>query len=323
MRALRGKGPHPRASARRPPRVAYDEAMTASATLRALLSGPGLVQAPGAYDAHSARLIERAGFRVAYMTGFGASASRLGVPDTGLLSGKESTDHAAALAAALRIPLVADANTGYGNVANVQRTVRTLARAGVAGVQIEDQEWPKRCGHTAGKRVVSRGEAAARIRAAVDARDRDGAGDIVVVARTDARAVHGFDDALDRCRAFEDAGADVVFLEAPASEDEMERACAAVSRPMLVNVLEGGATPVLSPQAYEALGFRMAIYPLTLLYVVTAAIQEHLASGGAFAPWRGPLGFDELRALVGFPAYDALVRHYAPREDAAEPPPRG
>lgn len=292
--------------------------MTHAVTLRRLLEGPGILQVPGCYDAHSARLIERAGFRAAYMTGFGSAASVLGAPDTGLLSFKESADHAAAIAAALRIPLIADADTGYGNVANVQRTVRTLARAGVAGVQIEDQEWPKRCGHTAGKRVVPRDEAVARVRAAVEARREH---DVVIVARTDARAVHGLDDAIDRCRAFRDAGADVIFCEAPASVEELERVADEVDGPLMVNVLEGGATPILSAQEYADLGYRIAIYPLTLLAVVTHAIQDHLASSGEMQPWRGPLSFEELRALVGFPAYDALVRRYEGGGDADVRPP--
>ena len=279
-----------------------------AATLRDLLAAPGLLQVPGCYDAHSARLVERAGFRAAYMTGFGTAASVLGAPDTGLLSFKESADHAVAMAAAIRVPLIVDADTGYGNVANVRRTVATLARAGVAAVQIEDQEWPKRCGHTQGKRVVPLPDAAARIRAAVDAAREHG---VLIVARTDARAVQGLADALDRCRAFRDAGADVIFCEAPASVGELRAVAAAVpDASLLVNVLEGGATPILSAQEYADLGYAVAIYPLTLLTVVTHAIQDHLAQSGEMQPWRGALTFEELRALVGFPAYDAFVRRY-------------
>jgi 2-methylisocitrate lyase-like PEP mutase family enzyme len=282
--------------------------MRAAGELRELLEGDRLVQAPGAYDALSARLIEGAGFPAVYMTGFGASASRLGAPDTGLLSFKEMADHAADLAAAVRVPLIADADTGYGNPANVRRTVLAFARAGVAGVQIEDQVWPKRCGHTSGKQVVGRDEALARVRAAVDAREER---DVVIVARTDARAVLGMDEALDRCRAFKDAGADVLFVEAPGSREELEVVAEALPGPLLVNVLEGGATPVLPPAELEELGFRIAIYPLTLLYVAASALAGHLGQRQPFRAWEGPLSFERLRELVGFPEYDALLARYA------------
>lgn len=266
--------------------------------LRDLMEQPGLLEVPGVYDGLSARLVERAGFPAAYVTGFGAAASRLGLPDTGLLSFKEMADHVAALVDAVSIPLVADADTGYGNPLNVARTTRAWARAGAAGIQIEDQAWPKRCGHTAGKQVLPLGEAVSKIRAAVDARALR---DIVVIARTDARAVSGLDEALERGRAFADAGADVVFVEAPESRAELERIAEAIDAPLMVNLLEGGKTPLLPSAELVALGYKLAIYPLTLLYVAAHALQEHLED---FRAWDGPLSFDGLRELVGFPEYE-------------------
>jgi len=266
--------------------------------LRDLLERPGLLEVPGVYDGLSARIVERAGFPAAYVTGFGAAASRLGLPDTGLISFKEMADHVAALADAVAIPLLADADTGYGNPLNVHRTTRAYARAGAAAIQIEDQAWPKRCGHTAGKEVLPVAEAVAKIRAAADARAER---DIVVIARTDARAVLGFEAALERCQAFADAGADVVFLEAPESRAELERTAEVIDAPLMVNLLEGGKTPLLPRADLEALGYKLAIYPLTLLYVAAHALREHAAD---FRAWDGPLSFQELRELTGFPEYD-------------------
>jgi len=266
--------------------------------LRDLMERPGLLEVPGAYDGLSARLVERAGFAAAYVTGFGAAASRLGMPDTGLVSFKEMADHVAALADAVSIPLLADADTGYGNPINVHRTTRAWARAGAAAIQIEDQAWPKRCGHTPGREVLPLAEAVRKIRAAADARAER---DIVVIARTDARAVLGFDAALERCQAFADAGADVVFLEAPESREELERLAEAIDAPLLVNLLEGGKTPLLPREDLETLGFKIAIYPLTLLFVAAHAVRDHLKE---FRAWDGPLSFDQLRELVGFPEYD-------------------
>ncbi len=278
--------------------------------LRQLLRQPGLLQVPGCYDGVSARLLERAGFPAAYLSGFGVAASALGLPDTGLMCFAEMAERVAAVAAAVGIPVIADGDTGYGGVGNVQRTVRRFARAGAAAVQIEDQVWPKRCGHTPGKQVVPLPEAVARVRAAADARERD----IVLVARTDARAVHGFEEALRRCRAFVDAGADVIFCEAPESRAEMAALAEAVPAPLLANVVEGGRTPLLSRAELEALGYKIAIYPIALLLAAVAGMRRHLeACGGTrdFAPWPDAGGFAALQELVGFPGHDRLERRYA------------
>ena len=277
--------------------------------LRALIDRPGLRAMPCCFDALSARLIERAGFELTFMSGFAVSATRLAMPDTGLASYGEMVEQAREIAAAVSIPVIGDADTGYGNAMNVKRTVRAYARAGFACAMIEDQRAPKRCGHTRGKQVVSRAEARARIRAAVDARD-EGAG-ILVMARTDARATEGLDEALWRARAFEDLGADIVFVEAPATRAEMEKICRATRAPQMANLVEGGDTPILPPRELEALGYRIAAYPLTLLSVSTRAAQQALAALSRGETPQGLLPFAELRELVGFDAYDAEQARYA------------
>jgi len=276
--------------------------------LRALLGEPRLHVMPCCFDGLSARLIERAGFRLTFMSGFAVSAARLGLPDTGLISYGEMIDQGLSICGAVSIPVIGDADTGYGNAMNVKRTVRGYAGAGFACAMIEDQVAPKRCGHTRGKAVVERGEALARVRAAVDARE-EGA-DVLVMARTDARASHGFDEALDRCKAFQDLGADLLFLEAPHSEHEMETLCRALDRPAMANMVEGGDTPVLPPARLEALGYRIAAYPLTLLSTAARAMQAALAQLAAGETPDCLLDFASLRELVGFDAYDAEQARY-------------
>ena len=217
--------------------------------LRRLLAEPGLQVMPCCFDALSAKLIERAGFRVTFMSGFAVSAARLGLPDTGLVSYGEMLDQGRDICAAVGIPLIGDADTGYGNALNVKRTVRGYAQAGFACAMIEDQVAPKRCGHTRGKQVVARSEALARVNAAVDARE-EGA-DILILARTDARATEGLEEAIERAKAFAGLGADLIFVEAPRSEAEMERVCAAVPAPQMANMVEQGDTPLLEPARLE------------------------------------------------------------------------
>jgi 2-methylisocitrate lyase-like PEP mutase family enzyme len=250
--------------------------------------------------------VERAGFGAAYLTGFGVAASAFGVPDLGLVSFGEMLGRAAAVASATSLPLLADADTGFGNALNAYRTVREYARAGLAAVQLEDQVAPKRCGHTEGKEVVPLGEMVEKLRAACDARAE---ADIVVVARTDARAVLGFEAALERCRAFAEAGADVVFCEAPQTEEELARVPREVPAPCLVNLVEGGRTPLLPPERLEALGYRLAIYPVTLLYAAAAGMGARLA-GGTLRPWDGSSSFEDLKGLAGFPEWGARAASY-------------
>jgi len=280
--------------------------------LRALLAEPGLLVTPACYDALSARMIERAGFRLSFMSGFAVSAARLGLPDTGLISYAEMVEQGRNICSAVSIPVIGDADTGYGNALNVKRTIRGYAQAGFACAMIEDQVAPKRCGHTRGKQVVGRDEALSRIRAAVDARD-EGA-DILIMARTDARATDGFDEALWRVRAFADAGADIVFLEAPRTEDEMRAFCAGTAKPAMANMVEGGDTPVLPPRRLEELGFKVAAYPLTLMNASLAAMQRALGALKAGDPPEGLLDFAEIRDIVGFPDYYDAEKKYAAKE---------
>jgi 2-methylisocitrate lyase-like PEP mutase family enzyme len=263
---------------------------------------------PCCFDALSARLVELAGFELSFMSGFGVSAARIAAPDTGLISYGEMLDQGRNICAAVEIPVIGDADTGYGNAVNAKRTLRGYQQAGFAGIMVEDQLAPKRCGHTDGKQVVSRAEALARLRAVVDA--RDAGQDMVIVARTDARHTHDFDEALARAHAFVELGADVVFVEALESREEMRVVCSEIERPLLVNLLEGGKTPFLPFAELESLGFRLAAYPLTLLNASIAAMQRALASLSAGETPPGLHSFAELRRLVGFDAYDAEARRY-------------
>jgi 2-methylisocitrate lyase-like PEP mutase family enzyme len=256
----------------------------------------------------SAKLIERAGFRASFMSGFSVAAARLGMPDTGLISYGEMLDQGRNICAAVSIPVIGDGDTGYGNPMNVRHTVAGYSAAGFACVMIEDQVAPKRCGHTEGKQVVDRAEALARIRAAVDA--RDAGADILVMARTDANATDGFEEAMTRIREFAAAGADILFLEAPKTEREMRAFCDGVAGPKMANMLEGGATPVLPPQELGAMGFKIALYPIDLLSTSIAAIDEALA---ALKDGKRPphlTKFAEMRRIVGFDDYRADEEKY-------------
>ena len=279
--------------------------------LRELLAGSEPVVAPGAYDALSARLVEQAGFDAVYMTGFGASASLLGQPDVGLLSFAEMVDQARRLADAVSVPLIADADDGYGNPINVTRTVRAYEAGGVAGLHLEDQLSPKRCGHLEGKQLIAASEMVEKVHAAVEARR---SADLVIIARTDARAVESLDAALERARRYRDAGADVLFVEAPESEAEVVAVAEAFPEtPLLFNAVEGGRTPVLELARLRELGFRLVICPLTALLAATGAVQQALsrlrASGMPYDD--GALSFAGFTDLVGLPEIERLEAHFA------------
>jgi 2-methylisocitrate lyase-like PEP mutase family enzyme len=282
--------------------------------LRSLLSEDRLHVMPCCFDALSARMVERAGFELSFMSGFAVSASRLAAPDTGLISFGEMLDQGRSICEAVNLPIIGDADTGYGNPLNVRRTVGAYARAGFAGVMIEDQVAPKRCGHTRGKAVVDRETSYQRIRAAVDA--REAGEDILIMARTDARAGLGLAEAIERCRAFADLGADMLFLEAPQSEAEMEELCRELpGLPKMANIVEDGDTPALPPARLEEIGFKIAAYPLTLLSSAARAMQEALDALAAGTPAPARLSFGELQELVGFREYDASLRAYQASED--------
>jgi 2-methylisocitrate lyase-like PEP mutase family enzyme len=289
------------------------EILSPAARLRALLARPGIRLMPCCFDALSARLVERAGFELTFMSGFAVSAARAALPDTGLLSYGEMVDVGQAITSAISLPVIGDGDTGYGNAVNVKRSVRGYARAGFACVMIEDQLAPKRCGHTRGKAVVGRSEACTRIRAAIDAREElRGEGlDILVMARTDARATHGLDEAIDRARAFAEIGADILFVEAPKTEPEMERVGRALSVPLLANLVEDGETPWLAPDRLAELGFKIAAYPLALLGASVRAMRDALEGLHTGRAAERRVSFAELREIVGFDWYDAEAGRYA------------
>ncbi len=271
--------------------------MTKSTILRRRLAGDEIIVLPGAYDALSAKLIEQAGFRQFFTTGFGLAASTLGEPDIGLLTQTETLDRARRIAHTVDIPLVADMDTGYGNPINVIRTVRECVQAGIAGIILEDQEWPKRCGHLEGKRVVPAGDHVQKLRAAVHARGDD---DLVIIARSHANV---------------EAGADVVFIEAPRSLDELRAVRAAFDAevPLFANMIEDGVTPFLSAAELQDLGYKMVVYPLSGLFAATAALQRTFAAlkADGTTTTAGPMaGLEEFKDIIGVPAYGELEREF-------------
>ena len=245
-----------------------------AARLRALLDSGQTILAPGAFDPLAARLVEEAGFPAVYMTGFGTAAALIGRPDVGLLTMTEMVDNAARIAACVDIPVIADADTGYGNPLNVIRTVGAFEAAGVAGIHLEDQVAPKKCGHLEGKLVIPAAEMAAKIRAAADARAQP---DFVIIARTDARAVEGLEQALERARMYREAGADALFIEAVVTEQEAhEVARAFPDVPLLFNWAEGGKTPPIGLDRLTELGYRIVIFPISTLLAATAGMRRIL-----------------------------------------------
>lgn len=283
-----------------------------AARLRALLASASdadsVVQAPGCFDGLSARLLAEAGFEAGFLGGFSVAAARLGLPDVGLLSYGEMVDQARSVCAATSLAIIGDADTGYGNAINAERTLLGCAHAGLACVMIEDQAWPKRCGHTAGKEVVDRDEAVQRIRACVRIREEHGL-DILIMARTDACAIDGFDEALWRAGAFADAGADITFLEAPETVEQMRRYCAEVPGWKTANLVEDGRTPWLDPASLAEIGYALVIYPVSLLLSGIAAMGSAARNLADHGDAGGPRArFDEARALVGWADYEERMR---------------
>lgn len=269
--------------------------------LRELIGQDAITCVPGVYDALSARLAEAGGASAVYMTGFGVAASRLGRPDVGLLTMSEMASQAAAIAGAVDVPVIADADTGYGNPINVIRTVQEYEQAGVAGIQLEDQSWPKKCGHMADKTVIPADEMARKIEAAAEARENP---DTVIIARTDAIAPIGYDEAIRRSRLYRDAGADLLFVEALRSEEQMIDARRDLEgSDLLFNWVEGGKSPTPSPERLQSLGFSLVIYPITGLLSATAALQQAyssvppVSSGMRFEQFTEAIGLDEILEL--------------------------
>jgi methylisocitrate lyase len=283
----------------------------AKSSLRELLKKPGIIKAPGAYDAWSARLVEKAGFDAVYMTGYGASASILGAPDIGLMTMKEMVSVAKNIASAIQVPLIADADTGYGGVLNVIRTVREYEQGGVGAIQLEDQVMPKRCGHMEGKELVSKEEMVSKIKAACYARSTD---NFIIIARTDARSVRGFDEAIERSKAYKKAGADVIFFEAPQSFDEMKEVAKIIKAPLLANMVEGGKTPFLTSKELEQIGYKIVIYPSATLYSATKSILNALSilkdQDTTKGYWQNMVSFDEFYSLVGVDDMRSIERKF-------------
>lgn len=279
--------------------------MTAAQQIREAL-GRGAVLMPGVYDALTARIASQVGFDVLFISGYSVSASRLGEPDFGFLTGTEMTEAARSVCRVAEAPVIVDADTGYGNALNVQRAVAELQQAGAAGVFLEDQVWPKKCGHMQGKRVIAAEEHAAKIRAACDAR---GEADLFVVARTDARQPLGLDAAIERCLAYKEAGADALFVEAPQSVEELEQIAAALPRPLVANMIERGTTPHLTRSELEQLGFDLIVCPLAALFAAASAVRGVLSelrdAETTAGVYEQMTTFDELNELV------ELDRRYA------------
>ncbi len=266
---------------------------------------------PGVYDALSAKIAERAGFELAFVSGYAVSATYIGEPDIGLLTQTEIVERARRICRGVEMPIIVDADTGYGNALNVARTVRELIDAGAAGCFLEDQQWPKRCGHMRGKKVVGRGEYLARIRAAVDAR-RDA--DLFIVARTDAIADGGLDEAVARAEAARAAGADATFIEAPRSPDELAAVGRRAPKPTVANMVEQGRTPLRSRDELAALGFQLILYPLTGLFAAARALETaygRLLAEGDTAGYEDQLfAFERFNELLGTAEKQALAARY-------------
>ncbi|SOE45900.1 Isocitrate lyase [plant metagenome] len=270
-------------------------------SLKQRLAQPGLIAAPGVYDMISARIADAMGFDALYMTGYGTVASHLGLPDAGLASYADMVARVGQIARGTRTPLIADGDTGYGGLLNVDFTVRGYEAAGAQGIQLEDQEYPKKCGHTPDRRVIPLEDAARKIRVAAQAR---GSKDFLIVARTDARTALGLDEALRRAEAFAEAGADILFIESPESEEELARIGRAFDLPLLANMVEGGRTPVLSRAELETLGFKIAIYPAAGFLAASAALDSvygAIRQEGSTRGWPGALyPFEDFTRLMGF-----------------------
>lgn len=291
--------------------------MSAGEQMRQLIQQPGIRVLPGVYDCISAKLAEQAGFEAVFTSGFGISAATLGRPDYGFLTATETLVSVGRMAQAVQIPLVADLDTGYGNPLNVMRTVTDAVTAGVAGAILEDQVWPKRCGHFDGKRVIPAAEQVQKIRAAVQARGESG---FVIIARTDAIAPLGLAEALRRGRAYVEAGADILFVEAPQSEDDLRAIAAAFPDvPLFANIIEGGKTPYLSGQELEAMGFKLAVFALSGLFAATRAIAtcfQHLRQNGTTAGFESLLSFQEFESVIDMDTYRQLERQFVVPEES-------
>ena len=280
--------------------------------LRDLLRARKAVLLPGAANALTARVIEDLGFAAIYVTGAGVTNTFLGMPDIGLISVTELASHVGAMREAVALPLIVDADTGFGNALNVGRTIQTLERAGANAIQLEDQDFPKRCGHFSGKSVIARAEMVQKIHAAVDARNDP---DLVIMARTDAIAINGFDDAMERAAAYIEAGADMTFVEAPRSKEQIADIPKRLPVPQLINIVAGGLTPMIPRDELESMGYAMVLYANAALQASIAGMQKvlgQLKESGSLAAMANELAsFEERQRLVQKPQFDALEKKYS------------
>ena len=277
--------------------------------LKNLLDQKDIIVMPGCYDALSAKLIEREELNAGFMSGFAVSSTKLGMPDTGLISFSEMAEQVRNICNVTSIPIIFDGDTGYGNAVNVYRTVRGFADAGAAAIMIEDQKWPKKCGHTKGKDVIEVDEANSRIKAAVDASKMNNK-DILVMARTDAIATRGLDDAIKRMQKFSELGADILFVEAIKSKEDMKRVIKEVPGHHMINLIEDGETPLLEINELEDIGFKIAVFPLTLMSASVKIMQESLKNMKNKTYNTNVSKFSDLRDIVGFNEYYEIEDKY-------------
>jgi len=279
--------------------------------LKTLLQRDSILVVPAAFDMVSAKIIEKVGFEAVYLSGFGQSASHLGLPDAGLMTFTEMVERVHNMARAINLPLLADGNTGYGGIVNVRRTVQEFEWAGASAIQLEDQEMPKKCGHTGGKSLIDAQEMVLKIEAAVESRRSD---DFLIIARTDARSVLGLEEAIKRGRMYREAGADIIFIESPQSEEELRIVGESFDRPTLANMVEGGKSPVLKVKELEGMGFKIAIFPVTCLLVAAKAMQRAMetlkAEGTTQRLLDEMMGFEEFTDFIGFPEVRSFEAKY-------------
>ena len=266
------------------------------------------------YDALTAKMIEQAGFELSFMSGFATSATKLGLPDTGLISYGEIIEQGRNICENVNIPIIGDGDTGYGNELNVRRTVKGFCNAGFSAVMIEDQESPKQCGHTRGKKVISRQDSISRIKAAID--EKKSGSDVLIMARTDARFELGITEAIDRANIFRNLGADIIFIEGPQNKNEMISICKEVEGPKMINLVEGGDTPILEYKELEEMGYRIAAFPLTILSASMKATQKVLKNFKQNIINKNNLmPFDEIQKIIGFKDYFSLEKKYIKSKD--------
>ncbi|HEY9848587.1 MAG TPA: oxaloacetate decarboxylase [Leptolyngbyaceae cyanobacterium] len=289
--------------------------MSSSQQLRQLIDRPQILTVPGVYDCLGAKLAEQIGFEVVATSGFGIAASTLGLPDYGFVTATEMLYSVGRIAQSINIPLIADMDTGYGNALNVMRTIKDAVQLGVAGVLLEDQEWPKKCGHFEGKRVIPMTEQIGKIKAAVQARGDSG---LVIIARTDARGPLGLEEAFRRGKAYIEAGADMLFVEAPQSVEELQSIASTFPNvPLVANIVEGGKTPELSAAQLQQMGFKIAFFPVTGLLAATHAMTaclRQLKTEGTTANFSNLVSFPEFQQLIGIPKYRQLEQQFGAPE---------